>query len=165
MNCEKYAELMALVALGEASEMERDEVMRHVETCERCRSEYDELTGIAGALAADPTEELTEVEQLKLENRVLRRVRTRLRDGNQWQVVMRIAAAVILFGLGYATNLVIGHSAEGTQPLPMAVERALTREEMLRAVGPGVRFSAVGLRAITLGKQAWLNQEGLRVGE
>lgn len=64
MKCERYAHLLSLYATGDLEEEEKREIDAHLEVCEACRQELEELSDLKDSLLAldfeDPGEEFWE---------------------------------------------------------------------------------------------------------
>lgn len=90
---------VSLLAAGVLEGRERDEVLRHVEACARCRAEHDALRAVVAALESDPLREAEpEVPLAFLVGRVEREVARALVPTGRprwWLVALPAAAAVL----------------------------------------------------------------------
>ena len=100
MNCKVYRERIPLLVLGEADAATETALHDHFAVCPECRAEYEQLRDVAALLTPANRDELTEVEQLRIENRVYRELAEQSSahaSGRVGRVLLRIAAVVSIF--------------------------------------------------------------------
>ncbi len=154
-NCLDTKSRLPLLAAGEIAEPDVTVMHEHLALCETCRAAYDELRRLVGELDARPA--LTEVEHLRLENSVLRkysldagRPSWRITLPRAGRVVLRLAAGILLFAAGYATQETmreprVDHS--GSAP-------AWSVRDLRDRTWVGQRLSGPGLHVIARGRTA-----------
>ncbi|HOD65960.1 MAG TPA: zf-HC2 domain-containing protein [candidate division Zixibacteria bacterium] len=158
MTCRECRDLLPALVLGEVSESDRPAVMNHLAACAACRSEFECLQSICSALTSDGEGGLSELERLRLENTVWRRLATpesaASGGGRFARYALRVAAALVLFGLGYFVRPHLGGAPAPAQPVASdrleATLAALDRRELTR----DMRFSATGFKVIAHGRKA-----------
>lgn len=162
MTCKKYRDLMAGAALGDLPETEQINFERHLAGCDSCRGEYHRMRLLTRTLNSAPTVSLSEVDRLRLENAVYRR----LAEPTLWQKygrnpmprkLIRIAAAVVLVGLGYFAHPLLSGSSK-PDPAIAAPPATSTLAVYQRDFPSGSRFTGAGFKAIAYGRKAALEQ-------
>lgn len=162
MNCRKYRDLMAAAALGELSESDKRGFDTHLEGCESCRTEFERMRQLSQLLAVDPGDSLSELDRLRLENSVYRR----LAEPSVWpkygrnhmpRTLIRIAAALVLVGLGYLAHPLL---SQESQPNPALTTQpiASTLTVYERDLPAGSRFTAGGFKVIAHGRKAAIEE-------
>ena len=158
MTCKEYRDSMTAAVLGELNESDRAALDRHLADCNSCRTEYERLRRLTRALGGEPTDTLSEIERLRLENAVLRRLAERApRRRPLPRSLIRIAAAVVLIGLGYFAHPLISRTA---QPDPAAIAQPAIPSLALyeRGLPAGSRFTPAGFKIIAHGRKAAIEQ-------
>jgi hypothetical protein len=139
---------VALLAAGVLDGRERDEMRAHVDSCSRCRREYEELRAVVGALEADPlrsAEPEIPVTVLidRVEQRLDRVATSRPKPAHGWRVALPAAAAAVFAFVLLGTELLPRRGPEPVAPTPVPVaalpsevldrlERNLAREQAAR---------------------------------
>ncbi len=161
MNCEKYADLIPLVALGEATDSERAAFEQHAANCADCRAELERLHEVVTLLQPRPGEAPAEIETLQMENEILRRLAEESlhhtvihRRRAPLRLLVRIAAAVVFVTLGYLARPSLSGLFSTPQPTAHVPEPIVVREDVRRAMKSGYRFSNEGLAVIARGAEA-----------
>lgn len=112
-GCPTHSDLMGGYVLGALEPAEREEMERHLKTCELCRREHAALTGLPGLLdQIEPTDVPPPVPSASLEDAVLDRV-ARERGGRRPGALPRLrrprlalaAAAAAVLAVALATVL------------------------------------------------------------
>ncbi|TCJ19924.1 hypothetical protein E0L93_02930 [Rubrobacter taiwanensis] len=100
-DCRRYRELIGAYLLGQLEEPERSELRRHLEGCNRCRVEVDELRAVVESLGESGVRP-DESPPPDLEDRVVSRVAKRDTGGagvRRAVAVAGIAAALVLLAV------------------------------------------------------------------
>ena len=159
MNCRKYQDKLALLALGDLPRAERETLEAHIKDCPACRSEYESLCEVVSLYSPQPEDKLTAIDKLTLENNVLhqllkdrqsRKMRARPRT---LTYLLRLAAAILIFFAGYAAPAFMTQTISPRQATIGVGEKILAGQQN-RALVSGLRFSADGLKVIARGKSA-----------
>jgi anti-sigma factor RsiW len=162
MNCDTCRDLIPLALVGELTEHQRRELDEHLKTCDDCGIEWETMRQTVDRLAPDPRDSLTDIEKLRLENGVLTKLlteRTRFahdrpsRAVRTGRVLLRLAAAVILFALGYVASPQIA-ALLGEPARSAAVPEATPCIQVDAGTAAGYRFSARGFRVLAHGRAA-----------
>ena len=161
MSCSKYEEDLALYALHELSDTERDRLQQHVTTCPECRRKLAELQEVVEMLEPTDADRLNDVERLTLENAVLRRLagqtvsRRRARASTKWaRAIFRVAAVLALLTAGYAAYPLVDRyrsPATGTQ---QSIDDRPAWNSSVLALHRSHLLSPDGLRLIARGRSA-----------
>lgn len=160
--CARFEPDLAEFALGLSTGRERAELVAHLETCDRCRAEVDQLTAAADALLevvppADPPVgfEVRLLEQLErgaaVSSLAARRRRRRVGE------VVAAAAALVALAVGVG----IGWAVSSPQPAPTASALGTWRGGHLVVVplvatGEYAGHGAVGSLEAYTGSSDWL---------
>jgi len=161
MNCKVYCERIPLLVLGEADAATEAALHEHFAVCPDCRAEYEQLRDVAALLTPANREELTEIEQLRIENRVYRELVGRSSahgSGRVGRVLLRVAAVAAIFLLGFFGRPYLADLDNGAKPLAGLVARTVSEPSVDRAAMAGRRFTADGLKVIARGKAALTEQ-------
>lgn len=116
-RCAAIADDLPLLALGTLSGRSRSEVLDHVESCMRCRTELEQL-----ALVAEALQQLTpEVQpplgfEMRLAERLQGVKRTHRRTRRLAVLSVAAAVAVAVFGLGTLVAREAGEGSSGSVP-------------------------------------------------
>lgn len=161
MNCKKYINLLPLYVTGDLDKAELDDVKAHLKLCENCREELKQVSEIASMLTSTESSGMTELEKLKLENEIYRKLAKEkiLTDSENKSSItinlLRVAAALIIFFIGFSVKSIITE--------PKAVKDYNDAQVMLtslektgnqRLVSSGLRFSEAGFKLIANGKSS-----------
>jgi len=167
MSCKRYKEMLPLYVTGDLSRAEEQEVDHHVEGCAECRAEVDKLAEVVAMLTPDESDSLSEVEKLRMEKEIYRRLAGRsgadavVRDDRTpMRILLGIAAAVVFFFMGYLTSDLMTEPTNGGRPMAQLERGSGVVAEYRRAVASGYRFSAEGLKVIARGKAALAKKPG-----
>lgn len=162
MSCSEYTDLIALAAAGETTAEERRRVEAHIATCAACRKEHEQLSAIVADLNAPGDTVLSPIERLQLENQILRAAIERRAGKPQFlnlrvplRTMLRIAATLIVFGLGYLTYPLISGPAVPAESASAPLSQYAEREQIRQALNSGLRFSGAGLKLIAHGRRAF----------
>ena len=155
MNCDPYKDSLPLYASGDLGPEESEKLAQHLDVCPTCRAEYEKLSEIVAALAPTDSERLTDLEKLRLENEVYIRLarkasETHLRRKKSVtaRVVLRVAAAFLLFILGYSARSFVSELHEGPHASARVLRPSGSSAQYEQALASGLRFSSQGLKAI-----------------
>ncbi len=161
MSCDKYKDRIALIAMGEATDAERAAFEEHTAACADCRAEYERLREIVAMLTSAPGDAPTEIETLQMENEILRRLAvdslradTQRRNRSAMRMMIRVAAAIVLFACGYLAQPALKRLYEPAAPSARAVQPPITGAQIRLAMKSGYRFSGEGLAVIAHGTDA-----------
>ncbi len=158
MSCKEYHEMLALYALDELEPERIEEFEKHLAECEKCRDDLETYRQIMTDLSPAEDPGLNDLEKLRLENRVLRDLSQAVGDGTHGgrgrasSPIWRVAAAVVIFLLGFGFNTILSNrGTHVSDPLIIESPSAVDYEyAQLRSS----RFSARGLKVIAHGKSA-----------
>jgi len=159
MNCKRFKDKLPLLVLGELEQKEQDELERHLNECDECREELDSLREITDILGSGDEARLGELEQLKLEREIYRRLavhtnrgETMPLTGRVFKLLIRIAAVVLIFLAGYTAYPLISEQVD-SQPLNARIEKSLNADaDIIETLG-NKRFTPQGLLVIARGKE------------
>jgi len=164
-ECAEWRGLLAMHAIGQASDDEARELFEHLDECDPCRQDADEVLGAATALSFLDAGQVDRIEQetaelygpsgsLAMGPRVAGTggPETRSRTGSRRRWMAGAGAAVLAVAAGIVAVVAIGSSSA---PPPQRV--ALTGE-------PGV-VASVALTAQTWGTHADLSESGQAPGQ
>ncbi|UCD62847.1 MAG: zf-HC2 domain-containing protein [Candidatus Zixiibacteriota bacterium] len=159
MNCKQCKDKIALFVIGELADDEAARLKEHLEGCPECRGEYDELVAVVRAFEHFRTQDLTDSEKLKLESNIYRHMaaagqEAAYRMPKPISLLLRVAAAVLIFVAGYSTKTLLVDPSGGRPSTSEIAELPadITRYELASIAGH--RFSAEGLKVIARGKAA-----------
>jgi hypothetical protein len=145
MRCEAIADDLPLFALGTLDGRGRADVLRHIDSCQRCRTELEQLS-----LVAETLQQLTPEVQppLGFELRVAERLHevTSAKRRTRRLVVLRVAAAVIVVAVGI--GVVIAHGSRSG--VPASVASAPVTADLMSA------GKVVGSVVVSPGSPPWL---------
>lgn len=163
MSCDKYSEWLALHAIDELRSSDRQELERHLMSCEECRKELTQLRTVVRGLSDDSGDTLSEVERLGIEREVFRqlshRSRRRIAGGKRFvRSMIQVAAALAVFVTGYGVKSIINGDAGLS---PEIRDRIELGSHYGQTHASAIRFSTEGLKLITKGKRSW-NETSLR---
>lgn len=165
MNCDSYKDTLPLFASGDLGPKESENLAQHLDACPTCRAEYEKLTEIVAALAPTDSERLTDLEKLRLENEVYRRFARKANRNHQQRkrsvaarVILPVAAAFLLFILGYSTRSFVSELYEGPHASAPALSSPRSVAVYQQALASGLRFSSQGLKAIAGDRTAFSRQ-------
>jgi anti-sigma factor RsiW len=161
MKCNECRALLPVLALGELPDEQRGDVEDHLKICASCQAEMEQIQGICRGLEEDAQgDSLSEVERLRIESAVYKRLAAsesayRLRHNRLLTVLTRVAAAIILFALGFTVHsFITDHTQPETIRHVQQANPSLTEYEY--GVSSSMRFSAAGLKVIAQGRKAAL---------
>ena len=160
MRCEQYFEILPLYVSGDLTGNERAGLEQHLSECARCRAELDKLSEVARMLAPSDDDTLSEVEKLRLENDILRRLvcegktESVPRRSSVTSLIVRIAVAAAIFIVGFSVRPLLPVNNQ-TQPVTRATLTDLA--EHGSDLTTGMRFSKQGFRLIARGKSGLIN--------
>jgi len=130
----QHPEFLGAYAMGLVEDDERAEIEAHLATCEACREEIAQLSGLRGVLDAVPRDAVLDdlaaldaAEQSPagtddlLLRRTLRELRDEARRSRRTRLLGAAAGIIAVGGLAGAGGLVLGQSGEGTNP-PVAAQ-------------------------------------------
>jgi len=165
MNCGKHKDRIPLLILGDLEPAEREELEKHLQDCAMCRAELGKIREVARMLTPSDSEDLTDLEKLRLENQIYRKLaleatRDRGSEKRIWSTRMfvRVAAAVAIFFLGYGAGPLVTMLGEGEQPTAQVAEAPFDMTKYRQVVASGLRFSPEGLRIIARGRSALITE-------
>lgn len=159
MNCGKYLDLLPLRAIDELTPAEKKMLDAHIEECHDCRAEADRLEELTRTLQLPPGDGMTELEKLKLENVMLRRL-TRIRTNKASARVtlsrglLRVAATVMLVASGFLLATLFNHQTSSPRISNAVIENQMASLTENPRIAAGHRFSAAGLKLIARGRNA-----------
>ena len=159
MNCIRFKDRLPLLVLGELDPKEQEELERHIATCEECRKELEDLQEITAILNDEGRESLAELEQLRLENEIYRKLAVKaLKEnapatGRVFKLLVRVAAVLVVFLAGYAAYPLFTRQAD-YGPLNTRLEKNLDDETELMSSLGSRRLTAQGFLIIAKGKNA-----------
>ncbi len=159
MNCYTCREMIPLAALGELNDDRRRGLEDHLKDCDSCRKELEQLAEIGAMLADQPDDGLSELERLRIENNVLRQLAVKQATGasstiqTYIRVLARVAAALVLFLIGYLARPAVADWFNGEPPVAQSRQYPVL-EQIDRSVGSGHRFTGEGLKLILHGRSA-----------
>lgn len=155
MNCDLYKDTLPLYASGDLGPKESEKLAQHLEVCPTCRAEYEKLSEIVAVLAPTDSERLTDLEKLRLENEVYRQLARKANRNHQQRkrsvaarVILPVAAAFLLFILGYSTRSLVSELHEGPHATARVIRPSGSSAQYQQALASGLRFSSQGLKAI-----------------
>jgi len=165
MNCDIYKDSLPLYASGDLGPEESEKLAQHLDVCPTCRAEYEKLSEIVAVLAPTDSERLTDLEKLRMESEVYRRLAEKA-SGNHLQrkrsvaarVILRVAAALLLFILGYSTRSFVSELYEGPHATTRVLRPSGSSAQYQQALASGLRFSSQGLKAIAGDRTAFSSQ-------
>ncbi len=162
MNCIEYRSLLPALVLGELSEDQRKQLEEHLEGCSSCRAELEQIQNIYACLDEDArADRLTEVEKLRLESAIYRQLaataKSRPAPSRVFTLLTRLAAAILLFVLGYTVHSFIADREQSGAVRHIEQVNPSLAQYDLNLTG-SMRFSAAGLKAIAEGRKAALAQ-------
>jgi anti-sigma factor RsiW len=165
MNCDLYKDSLPLYASGDLGPPESERLAQHLDVCPTCRAEYEKLTEIVAVLAPTDSERLTDSEKLRMENEVYRRLAQKANRNHQQRktsvaarVILRVAAALLLFILGYSTRSLVSGLYEGPHATARVLRTSGSSAQYEQALASGLRFSSHGLKAIAGDRTAMSSQ-------
>ena len=107
-GCPEYADLMGGYVLGSLAPAEREEMERHLQTCEACRREYEALSGLPSLLdRIEPADVPPPLPSDSLEDAVLDQVARERGRRNRRLAGLRRPPRVALFGAAAALLAVL----------------------------------------------------------
>ena len=167
MNCKDFRELLPLAAAQNLSDESRQEVEQHLAECPDCRLAYEELKATVDLLTGGEADDLSDIERLRLENQVLRRLsssgeaRAQRVQFSAVRTALRFAAVIALLAIGYTAYPLLG--PPGTTPTRSTSPLANVSDspESVRSAAAVYRYSGAGLKLIAGGTQS-LSTSSLR---
>jgi len=165
MSCDKFKEMILNSILDEQSNEAGDMLQSHIQTCDDCRHEYEQLCAAVGILKSGPNESMLPVEKLRFQNRIYKAQLSRLSARNNRSVALKrlsaIAAALIFFFLGFSSR---SFYQEDFGP-----KESVSREERIEDLIkqqisdlPGQRVSHRGFLLIAKGRKAIEEHESIK---
>jgi len=161
VSCRQYTDKLALLATGDLEPAEKRELEQHLKECSACRAELEELRVVVAMFEPGGADGLTEIERLRLENEIYRKLAARPPTGLSTQkasrvisTLVRIAAAIAIFALGYAAHPLFTAPGRPEASVAQLVESRGSIPENWQASASGLRLSPNGLRAIARGTTA-----------
>jgi anti-sigma factor RsiW len=163
MICNECRDLLPALALGELPDnLQRDAEM-HLTSCPSCQAEFRRLQSLCRLMDDDAaSDSLSELEKLRLESALYRQLADEKQNtyhlrGRLAVTLTRLAAAIMLFVLGYAAHsLIAGNGRPGTIMNAGPASPALAVYDA--DLSGGLRFSAVGLKLIAQGRKSGMPQ-------
>ena len=155
MRCEQYFEMLPLYVSGDLTGDERAGLKQHLSECVRCRAERDRLSEVARMLAPSANDRLSELEKLRMENDILKRLvsgdktESAPRRSSATSLIIRIAVAAAIFIIGFSVRPLVPVS---DQAPPVASATLTDLAKYSSDFNAGMRFSKQGLRLIARGK-------------
>jgi predicted anti-sigma-YlaC factor YlaD len=143
--------------MGELTPDQAERVKDHLALCEDCRRKFDDISLVVRQLSTDETEGLSEIEKLRLENKVLRRLTlpvTGERGAGPYlfRQLWRVAAVAAVLVVGYFSYPVLSperkEQSEGGRPTVSTMVSAGDVQ-----LSGSMRLSGQGLRVIARGKK------------
>ena len=163
MKCDVCREYLPAYVLGDATLDQRSDIAEHLAGCVACREELQRLKEILQVLADDArSDELSEVERLRLEKAVYRNLATAASTrkhvpGRSVGLYIRLAAALVLFALGYMSHSLLS-KPESPRTVVPATQVAQSFASLDRGQYESMRFSAAGLKVIAQGRRTAVEQ-------
>ncbi|MCK4606693.1 MAG: zf-HC2 domain-containing protein [candidate division Zixibacteria bacterium] len=159
MNCKRYKDALPMYAAGDLDSSERDKLEGHLKVCPDCRAELEKLSDVVTMLSPTGSDSLTDIEKLRLENAVYRRLAAKSSGANKTHgitgLIIRVAAVLVIFFSGYGAQTLISGPDKDQQTMPGVFEASLGMMSRQRPViASGLRFSPEGLKIIARGKSA-----------
>jgi len=159
MNCKKYINLLPLYATGDLDNEELDDVKAHLKLCVNCREELKQVSEIASMLSSSESTGMTELEKLKLENDIYRKLTKEkiMTDSNKKSNItinlLRVAAALIIFFIGFSVKSIMTEpETQMVYDNAQVMLTSLERSSSQGLVSSGLRFSEAGFKLIASGK-------------
>ena len=153
-KCKLFIDKLALLALDELSEDEARQINQHLTECDSCTKHLEELLELTSALSQSPEDEITELEKLRVESAIYRRLAETLSTtlSRKWiSSTLKLAASLALIALGYWSGT-ISSEQQPFRPEPPATASLLAslgRNENIASF----RLSPQGLRLIARGRE------------
>ncbi len=161
MNCKKYINMLPLYATGDLDKAELDNVKAHLDSCDKCRDEFKQLNELVSSLRTNSNTGLSDFEKLKLENNILRKLTKEkilnvpVQRSSISINLLRIAAAVILFFMGFSIKSIMTEPETKEEfNNAQVMLTSLERTEAQRSIPSGMRFSEAGFKLIASGKSS-----------
>lgn len=157
MNCDNYKEQIPLLITGDLSQEDTAKLRAHLEQCDACGKEYEELHSMISQLDSHEPTALSAGEKAELQQRILNEMsHTNTTEINSSSSIPRrliqSAAAVIIFASGY----LIGYSLHSTESnITPATETAMAEyiEYSQKDNFTNYRLTTNGLKLIARGKK------------
>lgn len=161
MKCKDYKNMIPCLVMGEIEEDKKNDLLKHLENCPECVAIYESISQTAKMLTTADPGKLGEMEKLKIENEVLRRLSETETNKNRptdiafyTKVLIRVAAVIVIFLFGYTSRSFLSNI--GQQQTELTEMAAISAEPFSQKLSlfSGKRFSATGLKIIAKGKSA-----------
>ena len=156
MKCNTYVDLIPLYLLDELADQEKSAVKQHLDNCSSCQTEYQEMLKTIEACSENQPENLSEVEQLRLQNSIYRSVLANQTEPKKYSFpaltyITRTAAAILIFASGFVIASYNQTGDDGSQ------RRANYKTEMqLRGRSlQGFARTSAGLKVIAKGSSEY----------
>lgn len=152
MNCEKYKDRLELLLFDELGVDEAAELNKHLSECEDCQKQYDELKEVIKIIEPDKSISLTPEEKADMLiqlNRYFTHAQPVPRS-NIFSTLMKVAAAIIIFTMGFYTNSLINPAPKDIQQISNQMLAANVTQSSLK----NYRLSSAGFKLIAKGKAA-----------
>jgi anti-sigma factor RsiW len=158
MSCKEYTEWLAYYAIDGLAPQDKAELEKHLKSCDECRVELAQLLATVKILSYDVHKPLTEVEKLNIEREVFRKLSSQIhhRETKGKRIIrlmVQIAAAIIIFIMGYYMQAVINDDTGEGQMLT-TVEQIRQVTDYSQICASTMRFSKEGLTLIAKGKKS-----------
>jgi anti-sigma factor RsiW len=163
MKCEVCREYLPAYVVGDKDLEQRPDIEEHLAGCAECQEELQRLQGILQAFGDDArSEELSEVELLRLEKAVYRNLAAGASarkpvSRRSVGILLRVAAGLALFLIGYMSHSLLTES-ESQRTIVPGTQVNVSFASIDRAQYEGMRFSAAGLKAIAQGRKTAVEQ-------
>lgn len=165
MKCHKYRDMIPLYAMGELDELQKAELEEHFHECSACSEQLEEIRQTIGTLTTEESESLSDIEKLKMEREIYRRLAAGVDDKshiisrfNLPKMLLRVAAAIIIFMFGFGVRDIITSKKEPKIPEYEISQGVYALNDLKWSQVPGLRFSAEGFKLIAKGKSALENK-------
>ncbi len=158
MNCKRYKDALPLYATGDLDSSIREKLEEHLKVCPDCRAELEKLSDVVAMLSPTGSDSLTDIEKLRLENAVYRRLVAKSSGAYKSQrvtgLIIRVAAVLVIFFSGYGVQSLVSGLDKDQQTMPGVFEASLSMSRQRQAIASRMRFSPEGLKVIARGQSA-----------
>lgn len=158
MSCKEYTEWLALYVLDELAVPEKRKVEEHLESCDACQALLAQLRAAVEMLSRNPQESLSDTEKSGIEREVLWKLASRVprpRAQRKWvfRWTVRVAAAFLIFVLGYQAHTITGGNQNLSQT-PATIQQLRQATDHRQGLASSLRFSKEGLTLIAKGRKS-----------
>ncbi len=158
MSCKRYKDALPLYVTGDLDPDEHSKLDEHLKVCPRCRTEFEKFSDVVAMLSPTGSDNLTDLEKLRLENAVYRRLAAESSGTRRTPgiigIIIRVAAVLVIFFSGYGAQSLVSELDQDQQTLPGVIEASVGMMRQRPAIASRLRFSAEGLKVIARGKSA-----------